>query len=72
MSSTNDEKDVMETVRKETKELDLRMEIDSLGEEIKILKGQLRSMEYTSNLEREAYKILQEFQETLASKMRRP
>jgi ATP-dependent 26S proteasome regulatory subunit len=41
---------------KETEELDLRMEIDSLREEIKILKGQLRSMEYTSNLEREAYK----------------
>jgi proteasome regulatory subunit len=56
MSSTKDEKKVIEAVRNETKELDLRMEIDSLREEIKILKGQLRSMEYTSNLEREAYK----------------
>ncbi|MBN1539050.1 MAG: proteasome-activating nucleotidase [Candidatus Thermoplasmatota archaeon] len=36
--------------------MDLRAEIDSLREEIKILKGQLRSMEYTTNLEREAYK----------------
>jgi len=41
---------------KEGTEMDLRTEIDSLREEIKILKGQLRSMEYTTNLEREAYK----------------
>ncbi len=56
MSSTKDGKKVIETVSSESSELDLRMEIDSLREEIKILKGQIRSMEYTSNLEREAYK----------------
>ena len=56
MSSTKDGKKVIETVSSESSELDLRMEIDSLQEEIKILKGQIRSMEYTSNLEREAYK----------------
>ncbi|MGA1872196.1 MAG: proteasome-activating nucleotidase [Thermoplasmatota archaeon] len=56
MSSTKDETKIVESVHKDTDELDLRMEIDSLREEIKILKGQLRSLEYTSNLEREAYK----------------
>jgi proteasome regulatory subunit len=56
MSSTKNGKKVIETVVSDSKELDLRMEIDSLQEEIKILKGQIRSMEYTSNLEREAYK----------------
>ncbi len=56
MSSTEDREVTSEHLTKESEELDLRIEIDSLREEIKILKGQLRSMEYTTNLEREAYK----------------
>lgn len=53
MSST-DHEEKSSTTLKEKDVLD--GEVKSLTEELKILKGQIRSMEYTSNLEREAYK----------------
>ncbi|MBN1389946.1 MAG: proteasome-activating nucleotidase [Candidatus Thermoplasmatota archaeon] len=56
MSATKEEAKLSDTVRKQTDEPGLMMEIVALREEIKILKGRLRSIEYTSNLEREAYK----------------
>ncbi|MEA3558216.1 MAG: proteasome-activating nucleotidase [Candidatus Thermoplasmatota archaeon] len=55
MSSTEDKERPMIDVRPD-KDVGLIEEIDSLREEIKILKGQIRSGEYTTNLEREAYK----------------
>lgn len=56
MSSTEDSKKV-ELPIKDTDERDLlESEVDNQREELKVLKGQIRSMEYTSNLEREAYK----------------
>ena len=33
-----------------------KRELETLEEEIKVLKGQLQSVEYSSNLEREAFK----------------
>ncbi len=53
MSTTDQEKNSQSTVKDEDV---LNSEVKSLTEELKILKGQIRSMEYTSNLEREAYK----------------
>lgn len=55
MSSTEDKERTITDISKESMK-DLQSEVDSLREEIKILKGQIRSMEYTTNLEREAYK----------------
>ncbi len=56
MSSTENEEKVITPVRKKDDEDVIELELDSLREELKILKGQIRSMEYTGNLEREAYK----------------
>ncbi len=56
MSSTENEEKVSPTVKNKEDVDVLVQELDSLREEIKILKGQIRSMEYTGNLEREAYK----------------
>ncbi|HHD16516.1 MAG TPA: hypothetical protein ENK47_07385, partial [Euryarchaeota archaeon] len=57
MSSTENEDKLSSTnvVRRDDVDA-LEQELESLREDIKILKGQIRSMEYTSNLEREAYK----------------
>ncbi|MFW3146879.1 MAG: proteasome-activating nucleotidase [Thermoplasmatota archaeon] len=55
MSSTEDQEKTAAELPSD-KELDLRTELSTLREEVTILKGQLRSMEYTTNLEREAYK----------------
>ena len=55
MSSTEDKERPMVDIRS-NKDIGLSAEVESLREEIKILKGQIRSNEYTTNLEREAYK----------------
>ncbi|MFO8050913.1 MAG: proteasome-activating nucleotidase [Thermoplasmatota archaeon] len=55
MSSTEDKETSVSEMPRD-KDIDLNAELESLREEIKILKGQLRSNEYTTNLEREAYK----------------
>ncbi len=54
MSSTENESKSISSISED--EHVLKDEIENLREELKILKGQVRSMEYTSNLEREAYK----------------
>jgi proteasome regulatory subunit len=54
MSSTENEEQGRPHIKED--EHVLEDEIESLREELKVLKGQVRSMEYTSNLEREAYK----------------
>ncbi|MBN1539946.1 MAG: AAA family ATPase, partial [Candidatus Thermoplasmatota archaeon] len=56
MSTIKDREKLHEAAHDGTDEIDLGTELNSLNEEIKILKGQLRSIEYTTNLEREAYK----------------
>jgi proteasome regulatory subunit len=54
MSTTDNEEKSNSSIKKDADVL--KNEVESLTEELKILKGQIRSMEYTANLEREAYK----------------
>jgi len=55
MTETEEKLKETEPIMKGSSELDLE-ELHSLKEELKIIQGQMRSLEYTSNLEREAFK----------------
>ena len=55
MTETEEKLKETEPIMKGSSELD-QEELHSLKEELKIIQGQMRSLEYTSNLEREAFK----------------